>query len=93
MKSFTCVLKVLKPLACIVEDKDNDCVRHYHDDGDDAYASTTAYSTGRNNTTDADADADADAYTTACSMDRKLTSRGSCKCRDKSRCKCGYTRK
>jgi len=91
MKSFTCVLKVLKPLACIVEDKDNDCVRHYHDDGDDAYASTTAYSTGRNNTTDADADADA--YTTACSMDRKLTSRGSCKCRDKCRCKCGYTRK
>jgi len=91
MKSFTCVLKVLKPLACIVEDKDNDCVRHYHDDGDNAYASTTACSMGRNNTTDADADADA--YTTACSMDRKLTSRGSCKCRDKSRCKCGYTRK
>jgi len=90
MKSFTCVLKVLKPLACIVEDKDNDCVRHYHDDGDDAYASTTAYSTGRNNTTDADADADA--YTTACSMDRKLTSRGGCKCRDKSRCRCGCKR-
>ena len=77
MKSFTSVLKVLKPLACIVKDKDNNRVRRCYDDSDNADASSTDYS-------------DADAYTTACSMDRKLTS---CKCRDKGRYRCGHTRK